>query len=63
MRPTIESATDRAPIHAFGVPNAAGVRLSESGDQTNDPYAESELRLRHERTERAIRKAQEQSVQ
>lgn len=29
-------------------------------DAFRDPYAESELRMRHERTERAIRKAQEQ---
>jgi hypothetical protein len=37
------------------------IPLSEPSAGHEDPYAENELITRHERTERAIRKAQEQS--
>jgi hypothetical protein len=57
--PTSENIDPVAPVTAMAAePDAAeGVwtRVFE------DPYAENELTTRHERTERAIRKAQEQS--
>lgn len=60
----VRSIDDRAPDYAY--PEAAArVELGTStqaapttaGDSPSDPYAEAELRLRHERTERLIEKA------
>jgi len=43
----------------ISAPPESGVSYTQ--DSPRDLYAESELQLRHERTERLIRRAQEQS--
>jgi len=47
------------PLGQITAPREPGVSYTQ--DAPRDLYAESELQLRHERTERQIRRAQEQS--
>ncbi|PKQ15545.1 MAG: hypothetical protein CVT67_09000 [Actinobacteria bacterium HGW-Actinobacteria-7] len=56
--PSSNPQEDRDPIVVVGPDLLAP--FEEAPSIYDDPYAENELVTRHERTERAIRKAQEQ---
>lgn len=59
------AATDPAMHAQLKSPGDAnvplGVRSADLQSESRDLYAESELQMRHERTERMIRKAREQA--